>query len=123
MNFKTRKLIKYEDLNSRGSLFGGQVLKWIDEEASIYTVCQLDTNKIVTKLMSEINFMRPAYLNDIIEIGVDVVSFGKTSITLEVVARIKDTKNEILKIDKMVFVSVDEDGRPTPHGKTIKKYE
>jgi acyl-CoA hydrolase len=123
MNFKTRKLIKYEDLNSRGSLFGGQLLKWIDEEASIYTVCQLETNKIVTKLMSEINFMKPAYLNDIIEIGIDVVSFGKTSITLEVVARIKDTKNEILKIDKMVFVSVDEDGRPTPHGKTIKKYE
>ena len=123
MNFKTRKLIKYEDLNSRGSLFGGQLLKWIDEEASIYTICQLETNKIVTKLMSEINFMKPAYLNDIIEIGVDVVSFGKTSITLEVVARIKDTKNEILKIDKMVFVSVDEDGRPTPHGKTIKKYE
>jgi acyl-CoA hydrolase len=121
MNFKTRKLIKYEDLNSRGSLFGGQLLKWIDEEASIYTVCQLETNKIVTKLMSEINFMKPAYLNDIIEIGVDVVSFGRTSITLKVVARIKDTKNEILKIDKMVFVSVDEDGKPIPHGKTIKK--
>jgi acyl-CoA hydrolase len=121
MNFKTRKLIKYEDLNSRGSLFGGQLLKWIDEEASIYTVCQLETNKIVTKLMSEINFMKPAYLNDIIEIGVDVVSFGRTSITLKVVARIKDTKNEILKIDKMVFVSIDENGKPIPHEKTIKK--
>lgn len=121
MNFKTRKLIKYEDLNSRGSLFGGQLLKWIDEEASIFTMCQLETNKIVTKLMSEINFMKPAYLNDIIEIGVDVVSFGKTSIILEVVARIKDTKNEILKIDKMVFVSIDENGKPVPHGKTIKK--
>ena len=121
MNFKTRKLIKYEDLNSRGSLFGGQLLKWIDEEASIYTVCQLETNKIVTKLMSEINFMKPAYLNDIIEIGFDVVSFGRTSITLEVVARIKDTKNEILKIDEMVFVSIDENGRPIPHGKTEKK--
>ena len=121
MNFKTRKLIKYEDLNSRGSLFGGQLLKWIDEEASIYTICQLETNKIVTKLMSEINFMKPAYLNDVIEIGTDVVSFGRTSITLEVVARIKDTKNEILKIDEMVFVSIDENGRPIPHGKTEKK--
>jgi acyl-CoA hydrolase len=121
MNFKTRKLIKYEDLNSRGSLFGGQLLKWIDEEASIYTICQLETNKIVTKLMSEINFMKPAYLNDVIEIGVDVVSFGRTSITLKVVARIKDTKNEILKIDKMVFVSIDENGKPIPHEKTIKK--
>ena len=121
MNFKTRKLIKYEDLNSGGSLFGGQLLKWIDEEASIYTMCQLETNKIVTKLMSEINFMKPAHLNNIIEIGVDVISFGRTSITLKVVARIKDTKNEILKIDKMVFVSIDENGKPVPHGKTIKK--
>jgi len=121
MNFKTRKLIKYEDLNSRGSLFGGQLLKWIDEEASIYTICQLETNKIVTKLMSEINFMKPAYLNDVIEIGVDVISFGRTSITLKVVARIKETKNEILKIDKMVFVSIDENGKPIPHEKTIKK--
>ena len=123
MNFKTRKLIKYEDLNSGGSLFGGQLLKWIDEEASIYTICQLETNKIVTKLMSEINFMKPAYLNDVIEIGVDVISFGRTSITLKVVARIKETKNEILKIDKMVFVSINENGKPVPHGKKIKKYE
>jgi acyl-CoA hydrolase len=123
MIFKTRKLIKYEDLNSRGSLFGGQLLKWIDEEASIYTICQLETNKIVTKLISEINFMKPAYLNDVIEIGVDAISFGKTSITLEVIARIKDTKIEILKIDKMIFVSVDENGKPTPHGVTVKKYE
>jgi acyl-CoA hydrolase len=50
-----------------------------------------------------------------------VVSFGRTSITLKVVARIKDTKNEILKIDKMVFVSIDENGKPIPHEKTIKK--
>ena len=71
--------------------------------------------------MSEINFMKPAYLNDVIEIGTDVVSFGRTSITLEVVARIKDTKNEILKIDKIVFVSVDENGRTIPHGITEKK--
>ncbi len=33
MKFRTRKLIKPEDLNARGTLFGGQMLKWIDEEA------------------------------------------------------------------------------------------
>jgi len=27
-------LIKPGDLNARGTLFGGQVLKWIDEEAA-----------------------------------------------------------------------------------------
>ena len=30
MKYYTRKLIKYEDLNARGTLFGGQVLIWID---------------------------------------------------------------------------------------------
>ena len=56
MHFFTRKWIKPEDLNPNGSLFGGTLLKWIDEEAAIYTVCQLDTKAIVTKYISEINW-------------------------------------------------------------------
>ena len=35
MKYRTRKLIKPADLNSRGTLFGGSLLKWIDEEAAI----------------------------------------------------------------------------------------
>ena len=41
MKYRTRKLIKPEDLNSRETLFGGQLLKWIDEEAAIFAMCQL----------------------------------------------------------------------------------
>ena len=40
MEFRTRKLIKPEDLNAGGTLFGGQLLKWIDEEAAIYAETQ-----------------------------------------------------------------------------------
>ncbi len=118
MEFKTRKLIKPEDLNARGTLFGGSLLKWIDEEAAIYAMCQLDTKNIVTKLISEINFTSPGYQGDVIEIGVDVVSFGKTSLTLKVIVRNKDTAQPILTIDKMVFVHVDKNGLPIPHNKT-----
>ncbi len=122
MIYKTRKLIKPEDLNARGTLFGGAVLKWIDEEAAIYAICQLETKNIVTKLISEVNFMSPGYLGDIIEIGVEAKEFGRTSITLEVDVRNKDTEKSILKVDKIVFVSVDEDGKSLPHGKTeVKK--
>jgi acyl-CoA hydrolase len=32
MRFHTRKWIKPEDLNPNGTLFGGQLLAWIDEE-------------------------------------------------------------------------------------------
>ena len=32
MKFLTRKLVTPADLNPRGTLHGGQLLKWIDEE-------------------------------------------------------------------------------------------
>ena len=117
MNFKTRKLIKYEDLNARGTLFGGQVLKWIDEEASIFCICQLFTRSIVTKAMSEINFVNTATTGDIVEMGCELVTIGTTSITVECEVRNKDTKKTIIKVDKIVFVLLDEDGKPKPHNK------
>ena len=116
MNFRTRKLVKYEDLNARGTLFGGQLLKWIDEEAAIFCICQLGSRSIVTKAMSEVNFVASAKLGDIIEIGCELVNFGKTSITIACEVRNKDTKQSIIRIDKIVFVLVDENGKPTPHG-------
>lgn len=121
MNFHTRKLIKPEDLNPRGTLFGGRLLEWIDEEAAIYAMCQLDTKDIVTKLISEINFISPAYQGDVIKIGVEPVNFGRTSLTLKVTVINKDSGNTIVQIDKMVFVSLDKEGKPFPHGKTEQK--
>ena len=121
MNFHTRKLVKLEDLNPRGTLFGGQLLKWIDEEAAIYAMCQLDTKDIVTKFISEVNFVSPAYQGDVIKIGVEPVNFGRTSLTLKITVVNKDTGAVIVEIDKMVFVSLDKEGKPFPHGKTEQK--
>ena len=117
MTYRTRKLVKPEDLNPRRTLFGGQVLKWIDEEAAIFAVCQLGSPSIVTKAMSEINFVSTAVLGDIIEFGMDLVSVGTTSITIACDVRNKITKQSIVKIDKIVFVLLDENGKPKPHGK------
>lgn len=122
MNFYTRKLIRPEDLNSNGTLFGGSLLRWIDEEAAIYTIIQLENSKVVTKFMSEINFVSSARQGDIIEMGIEAVNFGKTSITLSCEVRNKITHKSILTIDKMVFVNVNEAGEATPHGKTEIKY-
>ena len=83
MNFHTRKWIKPEDLNPNGSLFGGKLLAWIDEELALYTIIQLENARIVTKHMSEINFRSSARQGDIIEIGIDVVKFGNSSLTLK----------------------------------------
>lgn len=121
MHFFTRKWIKPEDLNPNGSLFGGTLLKWIDEEAAIYTVCQLDTKSIVTKYISEINFQSSAKNGEIVEMGMEVVKIGRTSITLKCVVRNKITKQHIITVEEIVFVKVDEQGLPVSHGKTIAK--
>ena len=118
MNFHTRKWVKPEDLNPNGTLFGGSLLKWIDEEAAIYTICQLGNKKVVTKYMSEINFLSSAKLGDIIEMGLIATNFGTTSITLFCEVRNKITRQSILTINKIVFVNIDENFNPVPHGKT-----
>lgn len=118
MKFHTRKWIKPEDLNPNGTLFGGSLLRWIDEEAAIYAHIQLDNVRVVTKYISEINFVSSAVQGDIIELGITATDFGTTSITLTVEVRNKLTRKTILQIDKMVFVNLNEEGQPTPHGKT-----
>jgi len=122
MNFHTRKWVKPEDLNPNGTLFGGSLLKWIDEEAAIYAIIQLDNHRCVTKYMSEINFVSSAKQGDIIEMGMEAVKFGKTSLTLKCEVRNKLTRKSILVIESIVFVSLGSDGLPTPHGKTEISY-
>ena len=122
MNFHTRKWVKPEDLNPNGSLFGGSLLKWIDEEAAIYAIIQIDNHRCVTKYMSEINFVSSAKQGDIIELGMEVVKFGNSSLTLKCEVRNKLTRKSILVIDSIVFVSLNDSGIPTAHGKTEVSY-
>lgn len=113
--YRTRKMVMPANLNGANALFGGQALAWIDEEAAIFAVCQMGTHRLVTKAMSKVDFKAPAHLGDIIEIGCDVVRVGTTSLTVCCTMRNKTTQQEILTVDEIVFVSLGEDGRPTPH--------
>ena len=122
MRFHTRKWVKPEDLNPNGTLFGGRLLQLIDEEVAIYAIIQLEIPKTVTKYMSEIDFVSSAKQGDIIEIGIDVVKFGNSSITLKCSVRNKLTRKTIIDIDKIVMVSLDENGNPKKHGKTAIEY-
>lgn len=120
MRFHTRKLVKPGDLNANNTLFGGVLLKWIDEEAGIYAMTKLDSNKVVTKYISEIDFVNSAKQGDVIEIGLEFTSIGRTSITFTCMVRNLFTKKIIISIEKIVFVKIDEDENPIPHEKTIE---
>lgn len=120
MKFSTRKLIKPEELNANNTLFGGALLRWIDEEAGIYAMIKLQDQKVVTKYMSEINFISTARQGDIIEIGLAMSKVGTTSITFRCEVRNILSKRSILSIERIVFVKVDEEGRPKAHGLTME---
>ena len=122
MRFHTRKWVKPEDLNPNGTLFGGKLLAWIDEELALYAIIQLENSRIVTKHMSEINFRSSARQGDIVEIGIDVVRFGNSSLTLKCEARNIMTRETIITIDTITMVSLGPDGKPKAHGKTTIEY-
>ncbi|SMC33104.1 acyl-CoA thioesterase [Moheibacter sediminis] len=118
MRFHTRKWVKPQDLNPNKTLFGGTLLAWIDEEAALYSIVQLENPHVVTKFMSEINFMSSAREGDIVEIGMDVVKFGTSSIVLKCVVRNMMTHENIIAVENITMVNLDENGLPKAHGKT-----
>lgn len=72
--------------------------------------------------MSEIDFVSSAKQGDIVEIGIEVLSFGNTSIALKCTVRNKLTHKTIIDVDKIVMVALDEYGMPKRHGETAVEY-
>ena len=116
MKFLTRKLITPADLNPRGTLHGGQLLKWIYEEGGIHAALELDTGLIVTKYISEINFKFPVLEGDVVEIGMQTVEIGKSSCTLSCEVRSLQADRPVCTIDRIVYVRVNKYGLPKKHG-------
>ena len=115
MKFLTRKLITPADLNPRGTLHGGQLLKGIDEEGGIHAALELQTGLIVTKFISEIDFKFPVLEGDVVEIGMQTLDMGKTSCTLACDVRSLQADRVVCSIDKMVYVRVNKYGLPKAH--------
>ena len=103
------------DLNSRGTLFGGRLLAWIDEECSVFAAVETGADLVLTKYISEMDFQAPAYLGDVVEIGVEVTSSTRVSVTLRCNVRELRSKREIVRIERLVFIAIDKAGKPTRH--------
>lgn len=119
MKYYTRRFIRPNDLNTSNRLFGGQLLSWIDEEAAIYASCQMKHDHVVTKYVSEIDFKLSACLGDILEFGLEVVDIGRTSLTMRCEVRQKKSHDVVIIIERIVFVSVNDEGQPVAHSRSI----
>jgi acyl-CoA thioesterase YciA len=108
-----------EDLNYAGTLFGGKILAEMDLAATNTArklLYNTSCDTAVTASLSLVNFQKPSYLGDIIEMTCNVTRLGRTSIEIHVQV-IKESKRG--KTDKIceatfTFVSI-RDGKPHPH--------
>lgn len=100
------------DLNTHGKLFGGQLLKWMDEQAFICAT--KNTGKhIVTVGVERVKFLNPAQNGDLIEILSKITTMRGATMTIEISAFIN--ANNIINpvaTAKFIMAAVDENGRP-----------
>src|ERR1700677_1827424 len=72
-----------EDLNYKGSLFGGKILAEIDI-AGLKPVRRMfyatDCDNLVTARIDRLDFLKPAKLGDIVEMTATIFKLGRTSI-------------------------------------------
>lgn len=72
-------LIRPEFMNSTGSLFGGNMMKWADDMAFNAATLQFPQCNFVTKLFGQFDFTSPVALGDIIKIYSQVESRSTSS--------------------------------------------
>ncbi|WP_045211668.1 acyl-CoA thioesterase [Desulfonatronovibrio magnus] len=77
-------LVRPEHLNHHGFLFGGMMLKWVDEFAWLAASKEFRGCKLVTVAMHEIRFAHQVPLGSILRFNIEFVRQGVTSATYSV---------------------------------------
>jgi len=104
------------DTNPQGTIFGGVLLSLIDQAAWIEALRQCP-RKYVTVAMDSIEFHQPVLVGDILSLWANTERIGRTSmrVKVEVKAMRPDEGKEIaVTTANVVFVAVDDHGKPTP---------
>jgi acyl-CoA thioesterase YciA len=113
----TTIIVLPNDTNTQGNLFGGQLLAWMDAAACAYAMQVADTPRIVTLLIEQCVFKKPAKEGQLVKVYGEVVTIGNTSVTLYMEARSHNVYSGIqstILSTNMKFVRIDENGDAIP---------
>jgi acyl-CoA hydrolase len=109
--------VRPEHLNHYGYLFGGQLLKWVDENAWLVATLDFPGCRLVTRGMGESDFKTPVANGSILRFNITPFRHGETSITytVDVLADEPGAKSEKHVFStRVTFACVDEEGRKRP---------
>lgn len=112
---KTTKLVMPPDTNHHGTIFGGQVLAYLDEMSAIAASKHAGA-AVVTASVDSVDFVSPARVGDVLEIEAVVSSTGRTSMEVFVQVHSVDIVTGARKLTTESFVTMvamDEENKPT----------
>src|SRR5678816_591485 len=103
------------DTNSRGTIFGGVILSYIDTAGAIEAHRHTRMERFVTVAMKEVIFHKPVFVGDLVSFYAETVHVGTTSITVRVIVETEriGLKAEQVRVTEaeVVYVAVDEKRR------------
>ncbi|MGY8747516.1 MAG: acyl-CoA thioesterase [Pirellulales bacterium] len=105
------------DTNAHDTMFGGLLMKRIDETAAI-SARRHCRGSVVTASNDGVHFHRPIQRDDIVVLESYVCSVGRSS--MEIFVKImtenasRDSDRNVAAISFLTFVALDEAGKPTP---------
>ncbi|MBC8320711.1 MAG: acyl-CoA thioesterase [Bacteroidetes bacterium] len=121
MKLISTNICKTSDIGVNDNLFGGTMLSWLDEAGGIMASCVCRSNNVITLKMEEVLFKKPVKVKDLVRIYCRVDHVGNTSVSLSLEARTVNlikTTEDLVCSTCVVYVHVDEDGRPKSINKT-----
>lgn len=104
------------DTNAAGDIFGGWIMGMMDMAAGS-TAHELAGGRVATVAVSDLVFLRPVKVGDLVSCYTELVKIGRTSITLDVdvwARRKAPIHHERVTKARFVMVAVDADGTPRP---------
>ncbi len=112
----TARLMMPTDANVLGNVFGGAIMKYMDEIAAIVAWRHAGKN-VVTASIDRMNFYAPVYVGDLLILKAAVNFVGTTS--MEIGVRIEAVDPSTRKGSHtgscyLTYVALDEKGKPVP---------
>ncbi|MBS6196307.1 MAG: acyl-CoA thioesterase [Clostridiales bacterium] len=100
-------------LNGYGNLFGGQLMSWIDEIASIVAMRHSESD-ITTAAIDNLNFKEGATVDDVIVLRGKITYVGRTSMEVRVDTYVENRRGMRKMINRayVVMVAVDRNHHP-----------
>lgn len=110
------KIVQSKDINGQSRLFGGRLMEWIDETAALAAMRHCG-GLVTTCAVDQLVFEHGAALNQVVVLKSKVTYVGNTSMEVRVDSYVEDPGTGdrfLINHAYLVFVHVDDSGRPIP---------